>query len=508
VNYHTRDELHGKPGHNFYLSEEDLDTYAEFYASEARDSLWAYRRFMDPDLVLGWFPRAISQALQEFYDDLIAGKRPKLILEAPPQHGKTRNIQDFLGWVAGKNPDLKQIYASFSSDLGVDANTAIQRQMLDEKYAMVFPDTIISTSNVVTVANKPKKNSRFIEFAGRKGSFRNTTVNGQITGKTLHLGVIDDPIKGRAEASSKNNRDKAWSWLMDDFMTRFDDQAGMILMATRWHVDDPTGRFLLKFPHAKVLKFPAMSIAADPERPRLYDLRRREGIPLFPQFKSKPFLLERRAASTVASWESLYQQSPIIVGGGVFPIERIKMTSVMPEIKDIKRSVRYWDKAGTTDDGAFTAGVLMHELFSGGWLISNVVRGQWGSFKREEIIKATAERDAQRFGFLKVKVVVEQEPGSGGKESAERSIANLAGHKVEADRVTGQKEVRADPYAAQWQGGNITLLVAPWNDAFLDEHEAWPNSKYKDQVDAAAAAFVQVVGKKYAYDTSMKWAAN
>jgi predicted phage terminase large subunit-like protein len=82
----------------------------------------------------------------------------------------------------------------------------------------------------------------------------------------------------------------------------------------------------------------------------------------------------------------------------------------------------------------------------------------------------------------------------------------LAGYKVFKDKVTGSKEVRADPYAAQWQGGNITLLVRPWNDSFLDEHEAFPNSKYKDQVDAGAGAFMMVVGKRFAYDTSMRWA--
>jgi predicted phage terminase large subunit-like protein len=356
------------------------------------------------------------------------------------------------------------------------------------------------------MANRTKKNSKLIEFQGKKGYFRNTTVNGQITGKTLDLGVIDDPIKGRAEASSKNARDKAWAWLMDDFFTRFTDRAGMILMATRWHVDDPTGRFIAKFPDAKVLKFPAISLTPDAERPRSYDLRRVKGVPLFPQFKSRSFLHERKTASTVASWESLYQQSPIVVGGGIFPIECIKLTNTAPVVANIKKSVRYWDKAGTTDDGAFTAGVLMHELISGGWIITDVVRGQWGAFKRESIIKATAERDKELYGFLKVSVYTEQEPGSGGLESAERTIANLAGHKAYKDKVTGSKELRADPYAAQWQGGNITLLVRPWNDDFLDEHESFPNSKFKDQVDAAAGAFMQIVGKKYAYDTSMRWA--
>jgi predicted phage terminase large subunit-like protein len=505
MNVHSR--FIGDNGGPPLLDEEDLDAYADFYAAEARENLWAFRRFMDPGLTLGWFPRAISAILQDFYDDLVAGKRPKYIIEAPPQHGKTRNIQDALAWMAGKDPNLKQIYASFSSDLGTAANTAMQRMLSDPKYALVFPDTVIGRDNVVTRSALPKRNSKFIEFAGRKGSFRNTTVNGQINGKTLNIGVIDDPIKGRAEASSKVQRDKTWNWLMDDFFTRFDDQAGMILTATRWHIDDPTGRFLLRFPNAKVFKFPALSLEPNPEHPRPYDLRRVKGVPLFPQFKSRAFLQERRQAATTASWESLYQQSPIIVGGGLFPIDRIKVTRVMPPFEQIKKTIRYWDKAGTTDDGAYTAGVRMHALQDGGWLISDVVRGQWGAFERERIMKRTAENDAEIFGKLKVEVHTEQEPGSGGKESAERTIANLAGFKAYANRVTGDKETRAEPYAAQWQGGNISILYSErWNDAFLDEHESFPNSEYKDQVDAAAGAFAQCVGKKYAYDTSMKWA--
>jgi len=66
--------------------------------------------------------------------------------------------------------------------------------------------------------------------------------------------------------------------------------------------------------------------------------------------------------------------------------------------------------------------------------------------------------------------------------------------------------VRAEPYAAQWQGGNISLLYSDrWNDDFLDEHEAFPAAKYKDQVDAAAGAFAQCSGRIYKYDASMGW---
>ena len=87
---------------------------------------------------------------------------------------------------------------------------------------------------------------------------------------------------------------------------------------------------------------------------------------------------------------------------------------------------------------------------------------------------------------------VEQEPGSGGRESAELTISDLAGWIVTADKVTGDKATRAEPYAAQVQGGNVLLQAADWNTKFKDEHEFFPNGPYKDQVDAAGGAFAKL----------------
>jgi predicted phage terminase large subunit-like protein len=75
-----------------------------------------------------------------------------------------------------------------------------------------------------------------------------------------------------------------------------------------------------------------------------------------------------------------------------------------------------------------------------------------------------------------------------------------SGFRVYADRVTGSKQVRAEPFAAQVQAGNIFLHAGPWVEPFLDECETWPNGKYKDQVDAAAGAFSML--KPYSYDTT------
>ena len=95
---------------------------------------------------------------------------------------------------------------------------------------------------------------------------------------------------------------------------------------------------------------------------------------------------------TQASWESEYQQNPIVAGGGIFPIEKLRTLDMLDRAK-IKRSVRYWDKAGTADGGAYTAGVLMHMMMDGTFVIEHVARGQWSALEREGQIKSWARND-------------------------------------------------------------------------------------------------------------------
>lgn len=485
------------------ISEDELDMMEEYWALESRASLWAYRQYIDPTLVKGWWVAYMSQEMQDFFQRMKQGQRPKLMVEAPPQHGKSRGLIDAISWAMGDNPMLKTIYASFSSDLGDVANSSLQRIWAErEKFGRVFPDVRMAFDHE---KGEYARNSDFIEFPGYRGYFRNTTVRGQVTGKTLGLGVVDDPLKGREEAQSKLVRDKTWGWLLDDFFSRFTDDAGFIMTMTRWHVDDPAARWLQKFPETRVLKFPALFRETpalwknDAVDPRAHD------EPLFPQYKSYPFLMERKGAYTASSWESLYQQMPVVSGGGMFPVTKFKQTDAVPSRDQIETAVRYWDKAGTEAGGAYTAGVLMFKLKENrGYYIANVVRGQWSSLEREQIILATAQNDHADWG--RVKIWTEQEPGSGGKESAERTIAMLSGFPCEADKVTGSKEIRAEPYAAQQQAGNVSVFKHPvWTQPFIDEHELFPNGKFKDQVDATAGAFMKCARKHYKYDASMNW---
>jgi hypothetical protein len=183
------------------------------------------------------------------------------LLSTAPQHGKSMMVIDFIAWCAGNNPDDKAIFASYSEDLGIRANSDLQRIYDSDRYRACFYGTQIAAGANTAFEGRFKRNSGLLEYIEAVGSFRNTTVGGQITGQSLDLGFIDDPIKGRAEASSKQNRDKVWNWFTNDFFSRFSDQAGFLIIMTRWHIDDPAGRWLQHFPkETKILRYPAIAV--------------------------------------------------------------------------------------------------------------------------------------------------------------------------------------------------------------------------------------------------------
>jgi predicted phage terminase large subunit-like protein len=186
-------------------------------------------------------------------------------------------------------------------------------------------------------------------------------------------------------------------------------------------------------------------------------------------------------------------QRPTPPGGGMFKVDHFQVIDKLPSEVNWMNTVRYWDKAGTQDGGAYTVGCKMLRLKNDKYIIMDVKRGQWATEQREDIIRQTAQADGNS-----VAIYMEQEPGSGGKDSIDSSIRNLAGYSVYADRPTGDKVFRADPYSVQVNNGNVMLLRADWNHEFIEEHRNFPFSTYKDQVDASSGAFNKLARKRIA----------
>ena len=157
--------------------------------------------------------------------------------------------------------------------------------------------------------------------------------------------------------------------------------------------------------------------------------------------------------------------------------------------------VRAWDKAATevsatNPDPDATAGVKLGRLTDGrGYVVLDVVHGRWNSAHRNTRMLETAKLDAR--GTPKARIFVEQEPGSGGKESAQATVQLLAGYPVRPIPATTNIAERADPLAAQAQAGNLWLVRGEWNEIFLSEFHLFDGlgKGHDDMVSAAALAF-------------------
>ena len=312
-----------------------------------------------------------------------------------------------------------------------------------------------------------------------------TSVDGMATGEGGNFIVIDDPHSIK-QVESDIMRKSVLTWYDEVMSTRLNDKKkdSIVIVMQRSHHEDLSGHVL-----SKELGFTHLMLPAEYEPDRkcktvlgFRDPRKKVNELLWPERMGKKEIEEQKQMGTYA-YAGQYQQRPSPRGGGLFKVGNFNLVDNINRFK-IKRSVRYWDKAGTQDGGAFTAGILMHLTEDNKIVVSDCIHKQWAKDIRESSIKRVAENDG-----AKVFTYVEQGPGECGKESAEYTIKNLIGHKVRAHRPTGSKEDRAVSYADQVEIGNVYVVKASWTNDYIAEHEGFPKGKYKDMVDASSGAF-------------------
>lgn len=178
--------------------------------------------------------------------------------------------------------------------------------------------------------------------------------------------------------------------------------------------------------------------------------------------------------------------------------KRTQLGEILDRIpEDVIQWVRCWDLAATekTDKGdpAYTAGVLIGKRKNGRYIVADVINKQMSASDVRQTIKLTAQSD--RAAYKRVRIRLPKDPGQAGKEQAESYIKFLSGFDVTTVAETGSKEARAEPMAAQWQAGNFDLLYGPWNEEYLLQLENFPDSTFKDMVDASANGFAEIETK-------------
>ncbi|MCI8984764.1 MAG: phage terminase large subunit [Lachnospiraceae bacterium] len=178
--------------------------------------------------------------------------------------------------------------------------------------------------------------------------------------------------------------------------------------------------------------------------------------------------------------------------------KRTQIGDILTSIpNDIVAICRGWDLAATDEDenkeAAYTAGVLIAKRACGRFLILDVVNKQLKAGDVRKLIMTTTKADNVKYRkYCTVRQRLPQDPGQAGKEQAGSYINMLAGYNVVTRPESGSKESRAEPMAAQWQQGFFDVMEGEWNEEYFNQLESFPESKFKDMVDAGSSAFGEI----------------
>lgn len=159
--------------------------------------------------------------------------------------------------------------------------------------------------------------------------------------------------------------------------------------------------------------------------------------------------------------------------------------------------VRRWDLASTQDGGDWTIGALMSKP-EHGWCVEDVVRGRWRPKTVEETILRTAQLDGRG-----VRIILPQDPGQAGVAQRDSYAKLLAGYDVRFERETGDKVTRAQPFSAQCEARNVSMVRGAWNEPTLQVLEAFPDEgQPDDDVDALSGAFNALVNSPIGFGSA------
>lgn len=257
------------------------------------------------------------------------GKLKRLIIQAPPQHGKSLCSSRLLpAFMLGLNPELKICIASYAATIARDFNRDVQRLIDNPEYAAVFPETRLNSSNVVTTTNY-LRNSECFEIIDHTGSMRVVGRGGSLTSKTVDVMIYDDLYKDAAEANSPVVRDGAWNWYTKVAKTRLHNEAQELIVFTRWHQQDIIGKILDSEPYIEAKTWKDIERAEEEgcwllvnfeaiKTGKPYELdTREEGQPLWPERHSAERLLQQKALDAVG-FECLFQGRPNSAEGRMY----------------------------------------------------------------------------------------------------------------------------------------------------------------------------------------------
>jgi predicted phage terminase large subunit-like protein len=415
-------------------------------------------------------PARHHRELIKWLDAVLEGQCDRLMVQMPPGYAKsTYGSVLFPAYFLSRHAGSQIIATSHTASLAEQFGRQVRRLIVDYRELLNL-----------RLAQDSRAAGRFSLEPG--GGYFAAGIRGPITGRRADLIVIDDPIKSWAEAESPVYRDALHDWYRAELTARLKPKGRIVLLMARWHEDDLAGRLLRGPGDWQNLRLPVLAESGDV-------LGRKEGEPLWPAWQDEAAISRQRAEVGERAFAALYQQNPKPPEAALF---NTKTVMIVPDIPALKRTVRAWDLAATLPGAGrnpdYTVGLKLGAAQDDFYIVLDVVRIQASPAAVIAKIKEAAKLD----GFATL-IALPQDPGQAGVAQVASMTAELVGYRVTASVESGPKMTRAMPAATLMDSGKIRLLAGPWNENFLRELEAFPESQKDDQVDALSRAVNMLV---------------
>ncbi len=454
----------------------------------ARRHLIDFARYVDPTFE----PARHLAVLAEYLEAVRARQIKRLMVFAPPRHGKSKLTSEmFPAWALGVDPAEQFMLASHTGSLSDTFSKNVRNMISTDLYADLFPATTLSTDSATI--------QKWTLGGYTRPSMMSVGVGGSPTGHGAKVLIIDDPIGDYKDAESAVQRENTYQWYTSTIYPRLEPDAAIILMMQRWHEDDLAGRLLRDAAAAdkwEVVSMPALAEAQE-ERDQINAvygkkaglpdmLNRKQGEALWPRrFGVKA--LQSILRVSPRSFDAKYQQRPRKATGSFFKGNWLQTVEAAPAGL---RWVRYYDLAYSIKQTAdFTATISAAMAPDGAVYLRRGRAGRMEAPDTSKLIKEMmlAEPDSVHG--------IESAVHGGAAVQAVLRDKDLVHISCRSVHVDTDKQVRATPVADRAAAGKLFFVRESYSDdAWISEWVAemleFPYGAHDDKVDAISGCLL------------------
>jgi predicted phage terminase large subunit-like protein len=377
-------------------------------------------------------------------------------------HNTMLTSEFFPAWCLGRNPDWKVICATYNQERANEVGAVVRDQFKGATHKAIFPDCTVS----------PDIKSAKHVATEQRGHYYSIGLSSTGTGRGANIFLVDDPFKGREDAESKISREKVKEWYKAVLYTRLRPDNRVIIINTRWHLDDLTGYVLHEHSQEDWTIIELRAIAEEEDI-----LDRKAGEALCPNMYSLLALQNIKEIQGTYNWESLYQQRPVAKEGGMVKYEWIQHYTEPPKEEEILKTVISWDTAYKADELSDPTAATVWQMTKTRFYLVDVLNK-----KMEFPTLIRKVKELHKIHHPSVHLI---EGRASGQSLIQELKMNTALPVVEISTKNLDKSIRLDAVTGLFEAGKVWFPEkVHWRSEAEDQLCLFPSTKYDDIADS------------------------